>query len=256
MITIPENISSAVRSVISRRQRQRVQITYLSQSLLAVAMAFSVLRLKFGGSQPIFQNFNDADEQDVKFKIQLQSAWSNSITLMSDQLDVGFDNPIFSHYFGPNDKEAVRKVFDAMFQGNPNEGSFLLSSVIIDNEDFKGSCVANPNNLCYSQRQFNRGVNNALQVHCCMKERTSKVPELSGAEAITCDALGDSVSYEMFSLSAALLHEYLHFDLIGGYNLPYVVTLPLPQATLILDILQANHNQTGLSTAGPYISAT
>ena len=103
---------------------------------------------------------------------------------MSNQLDIGFYNPVFSHYFGLDDKEAVKKVFDAMFYGSPNESSFLLSSTIIDNEDFNNLCVVNANNLCYNQRQFSRGVNNALQIHCCIKERTSKVPKLSGAEAI------------------------------------------------------------------------
>jgi hypothetical protein len=54
MFTIPDNTPSAIRTVTPRRQRRQPRITYLSQSLLAIAMTFFILSLWFGANQPIF----------------------------------------------------------------------------------------------------------------------------------------------------------------------------------------------------------
>jgi hypothetical protein len=51
---IPDNAPSVMRTVIPRRQRRQPRVTYLSQSLLAVAMIFFILGLWFGANQPIF----------------------------------------------------------------------------------------------------------------------------------------------------------------------------------------------------------
>ena len=169
-------------------------------------------------TQLVYHGFDDANEADVRHKLQLQSAWSNSIVLMETQLDVGFDNAIFSHYFDPADKDVVKSIFTSMFAGNP-QGSPLLGSIVIRNDDYKSTCVANPDRLCYTDQTFKGGVAVSADIHCCMKERADRLLELSGSDAVTCADLGDFVTYKMSTLSSALLHEYFHFDAFGGINL-------------------------------------
>ena len=169
-------------------------------------------------TQLVYDGFDDTNEADVRHKLQLQSAWSNSIVLMETQLDVGFENAIFSHYFDPADKAVVKSIFTSMFAGNP-QGSPLLGSIVIRNDDFKGTCAANTNRLCYTDQTFKGGVAVSAEIHCCMKERADRLLELSGSDAITCTDLGDFVTYKMSTLSSALLHEYFHFDAFGGINL-------------------------------------
>lgn len=140
---------------------------------------------------------------------------------MKTQLDIGFDNAIAFHYFNPEDKGTVKKVFEAMYGNNPNKGSPNVGVIEIDNNDFRNLCVGNTDLQCYTTQKKLVGTSliTGAVVHCCTAERTSKAPELSGADEITCDSLGNFVNYGMMSLSSILLHEYTHLDIIGGENL-------------------------------------
>lgn len=153
----------------------------------------------------VYIGFNDNNADDKKYKEQLQKAWKKSIQLMSYQNAAGYNNAIFKHYFDPAAAGDVKKVFDNMWGGNDDKGSLNLGSIIVDNQDFENSCVANKNRLCYTRNEYKNGVLNVARIHCCMKERASKVPEI---DDIKCENLGNMVTYKMLTLSAALLHEY------------------------------------------------
>lgn len=155
-------------------------------------------------TQLVYINFSNS-KQDQAFKAQLQAAWKDSIELMSYQMKAGFQNSIFSHYFLTSDAADVHKVFSNMWGGDDEQGSVNLGSITVDNNDFEDKCATTLNELCYTRNVLRNGQLVGAKIHCCMKERASKLPSIDG---ITCEALEDMVTNRMLFLGAALLHEY------------------------------------------------
>ena len=151
---------------------------------------------------------------------KVETAFFDALTLVDCVLRFGFtmDEDIFLKYFAERDREMVKEVFlavgtsDGILPPDRVTGNDLLDEILVQTTDDQGIC-AGPT-LAYFQNQAEPFI-----VLCPVAFEKKAVSALKGADPedpvaeerfyITCDDLGNTVSYLMNSLGATLLHEYM-----------------------------------------------
>lgn len=197
----------------------------LSTSSNSASVARDVLSRRSGGEPSTGDDdFPDTDPHPNPLD-QVETAFNDAFELAAYVLNsIDDDADIFPHYFNGGDRAGVKNVFLAIFgtttiPEDPSTGNELLSKIHIQRKDTEGQC-SNPRTLGY---MHDGQTEDPTIVLCDTAFKKKAVTALKGADPqtddgkkwyLTCDPLKENghVNYQMATLGATLLHEYLHFD--------------------------------------------
>ena len=138
---------------------------------------------------------------------QVEQGFKDAIELCSYVfVDDDTTTPILEKYFNSGDHDTVLAVFNQIM-GNPSDplnpdptGSSMLGSILVQKEDTEGLCTGRT--LSY---MGDPGTDNPFIVVC---DPLFQHGSVDGPDALTCDSLGDNVSYKMMTVGATFIHEY------------------------------------------------
>jgi hypothetical protein len=165
------------------------------------------------------------DEEPHPNKLEkVERAFADAFELASYATTV-IDDPnrqgIFTKYFNEEDRANVRKVFTTIWtqpedQNAPaaDGGSPFLGEIMVQQSDSRNLC-GDPRLIAYLDQ--NNAPNDVAIVLCPRAFNKKGVTAIEGQDPqgpgsenhyLTCDAIGDNVSFRMNSLGMTLLHEY------------------------------------------------
>ncbi|KAK3203665.1 hypothetical protein GRF29_106g255553 [Pseudopithomyces chartarum] len=181
------------------------------------------------------------DEEPHPNKLEkVERAFADAFELASYATTV-IDDPnrqgIFTKYFNEEDRANVRKVFTTIWtqpedQNAPaaDGGSPFLGEIMVQQSDSRNLC-GDPRLIAYLDQ--NNAPNDVAIVLCPRAFNKKGVTAIEGQDPqgpgsenhyLTCDAIGDNVSFRMNSLGMTLLHEYTHYNrmLESIFNAPII----------------------------------
>jgi hypothetical protein len=167
----------------------------------------------------------DPDEEPHPNKLdKVERAFNDAFELAAYATTV-IDDPnrqnIFTKYFNEGDRANVRKVFSTIWT-QPTDtnapaadgGSSFLGEIMVQQTDSRNLC-GDPRLIAYLDQ--NNAPNDVAIVLCPRAFNKKGVTAINGQDPqgdgkenhyLTCEAIGDNVSFKMNSLGMTLLHEY------------------------------------------------
>jgi len=170
------------------------------------------------------EDLNPDEEPHPNKLDKVERAFFDAFELASYATNV-IDDPnrqgIFTKYFNEEDRANVRKVFATIWtqpedQNAPaaDGGSSFLGEIMVQQTDSRNLC-GDPRLMAYLDQ--NKAPNDVALVLCPRAFNKKGVTAIEGQDPqgpgfenhyLTCDAIGDNVSFRMNSLGMTLLHEY------------------------------------------------
>ncbi|KAF7553512.1 hypothetical protein G7046_g7084 [Stylonectria norvegica] len=165
-----------------------------------------------------YLNFDPNDPTDQVHLSQLQTGWRDGINMASLAYnDLDYNGDTYNSYFANTDQDKVKNVFGNIYGNNDAAGSIYLGFVFWEKSDVATRCTAVDQEqegetvvLAYVGNIVIGGQDVVLG-HVC--DQAYKLPSLN---EVPCDSLETTVNTAMNVLGATLLHEWAHYDVIGG----------------------------------------
>ncbi|KAI0973366.1 hypothetical protein F4678DRAFT_459498 [Xylaria arbuscula] len=153
---------------------------------------------------------------------KVETAFKDAIELTSYVLTlIDTDNDILPHYFDPNDRDEIKRIFSTI--NNGDNGNDMLGDILVQTTDANNLCTGST--LSYLKNGESDATETPYIVLCPIAFKKKAVTALNGKDTQDPDApdyyaackedggeIDQNVSYLMNTLGMTLLHEYMHYD--------------------------------------------
>ncbi|KAI0528437.1 hypothetical protein GGR58DRAFT_526646 [Xylaria digitata] len=153
---------------------------------------------------------------------KVETAFKDAIELTSYVLlFIDTDNDIFPHYFNPDDRAEIKRIFSTL--NNGDNGNDMLGDILVQTTDSNNLCGGST--LSYLKNGEAGATETPYIVLCPNAFKKKAVTALNGKSPQDPDGpdyyaacaqdggeIDQNVSYLMNTLGMTLLHEYLHYD--------------------------------------------
>ncbi|KAI1180322.1 hypothetical protein F4777DRAFT_310827 [Nemania sp. FL0916] len=167
---------------------------------------------------------------------KVETAFQDAIELTSYVLlFIDTDNDVFPHYFDPNDRAEIKRIFSLI--NNGDQGADMLGNILVQTTDSNGLCDGRT--LSYLNNGESGAADPPYIVLCPEAFNKKAVTALNGKSPQDPDAndyyagctedggeIDQNVSYVMNTLGMTLLHEYMHYDAMIASSFGSIVDNP------------------------------
>ena len=182
-------------------------------------------------NEPLYLNFDISQKTDKDRVQKIHDVFCNEVDLLmiaGQTATQDQDRTLYKRYLPENDDEDKYEAFtediwNKLFDFNAQTPSKLVSTFIIDNKDWKGSCPeSGGTDLIDDSDTLDEAAYTGVDKEDNDREKThicAAALEYIPLADITCDTLDSYPSVQMESAGRLMLHEFLHYSTVGPDSL-------------------------------------